>query len=78
MLSSFPEKANLNRGLIGRTLLLKKDTVCYDKDNSRSFTIKAGEFVRVTEIVDNRYRVYYQAGHLFGYLKAINVKSNDE
>lgn len=78
LLSSFPEKANLNRGLIGRTLLLKKDTVCYDKDNSSSFTIKAGEFVRVTEIVDNRYRVYYQAGHLFGYLKAINVKSNDE
>lgn len=51
--------------------------MCYDKDNSSSFTIKAGEFVKVTDIVGNRYRVYYQAGHLFGYLRAINVQSNN-
>lgn len=78
LFSCFSVKSNLNKELIGRTLLLKKDTVCYEKDNSSSFTIKAGEFVRVTDIVGNRYRVYYQAGHLFGYLKNINVKAKDE
>lgn len=78
LLSSFPDKPALNKELVGRTLLLKKDTVCYDKDNSSSFTIKAGEFVKVTDIVGNRYRVYYQAGHLFGYLRAINVQSNND
>lgn len=78
LLSSFPDKPALNKELVGRTLLLKKDIVCYEKDNSSSFTIKAGEFVKVTDIVGNRYRVYYQAGHLFGYLRAINVQSNNE
>lgn len=78
LLISFPDKPALNKELVGRTLLLKKDTVCYYKDNSSSFTIKAGEFVKVTDIVGNRYRVYYQAGHLFGYLRAINVQSNNE
>lgn len=78
LFSCFSATPKLNKELIGRTLLLKKDTVCYEKDNSGSFTIKAGEFVRVTGIVGNRYRVYYQAGHLFGYLKNINVKSKDE